>query len=67
MIKIVSIRPQFITDKDEIEKVKFYQVDFKLNNGRLSLFGTIDYQSEILNISAIQGKILYELKNILIQ
>ena len=63
MIKIVSIRPQFITDKNNITSVLYWKVDFKIKQDHLQIYGTIDYQSEILNISAIQGKILYELKN----
>jgi len=63
MIKIISIRPQFITDKNNITSVLYWKVDFKIKQDHLQIYGTIDYTGE-LNLSAIQGKILYELKNI---
>ena len=64
MIDIVNIRPHFITDKNGIRKVSYYQVDFKTKKDHLEINGSIDYTGDISDFSAIQGKIAYELKNI---
>jgi len=66
MIKIESIAPQYNIDKDN--QITHFLVDFKITKpkgGILRLYGQISYHSEILNLTAIEGKILYELKNIL--
>ena len=65
MINIVNIRPHFITDKNGIRKVSYYQVDFKTKKENIQIYGTMNYAGDISDISAIQGKILYELKNII--
>ena len=69
MIKIESIAPQYNIDKDNQVEVSHYLVDFnitKKNKGEvLRLSGQITYHGELSDISSIQGKILYELKNIL--
>lgn len=69
MITLTSIAPQYKIDKDNQVEISHYLVDFKItkkNKGEvLKLSGQMSYNSEILNLSAIQGKILFELKNIL--
>ena len=69
MVKITNIAPQYKIDKDNQVEISHYLVDFtitKKNKGEvLRLSGQMSYNNEILNLTAIQGKILYELKNIL--
>ena len=69
MLKITNIAPQYKIDKDNQVEVSHYLVDFKItkkNKGEvLSLWGQISYHGELSDISSVEGKILFELKNIL--
>ena len=68
MLKITNITPEYVIDQDGRSSISHYLIDFRItkkNKGEtLRLTGQITYSNEILDLSAISGKILFELKNI---
>lgn len=69
MLKITNIAPQYKIDENNHIEISHYLVDFEIckkNKGEiLRLSGQISLHTDVLDLSAIQGKILFELKTIL--
>jgi len=64
MIRITTITPQYTTNQQTQETTVSYIVDFIITLNGLKLNGSIPWKGSV-NLTAIRGKILHELINIL--
>lgn len=70
MLRITNIAPQHKIDRNNQVEISHYLVDFKIRKSikgeTFRLSGQMSLHTDTLDISAIRGKILYYLKNILL-